>query len=744
MSTIKNVDTVVVMAAGGNIVEQGTYEYLLAAKGAFYELVEAQNMAQNTKSTGVDWDEKANPWPYEAAGGEKALDLQSVRKISLDSLSDADAVPVDDSATTIEKPRRKASLWSLIQFTCSMNRKEWKVMLLGIIASIVSGAGEPVQCVILAKAIVTLSLPPTQYPRLRSDIALWSGMFVMIAFVMLACSTVLGLSFAYGSERLIHRSRDQAFRSILRQDITFFDRSENTVGSLTSFLSTETTHLAGTMPTIYPAVDQHDANMLKLGMSGLALGTIFQLLATLIIGYIVALAVGWKLALVCIATVPILLLAGFLSIYSMSRFEAHLKDAYRESASYACEATSSTKTIAALTLENAVWQKYHNLLVAQASRSFRFNVKSSVLYAASQSLGFLCMALAFWYGSSLIGTYSLEQFYLVFFLVIFGTRSAANMFSLAPNMAKAKVAAAELKTFFEQTPAIDVWSSDGDVLDNLQGSIEFRDVHFAYPTGQPVLAGLNFKVQPGQYVALVGASGCGKSTTIALLERFYDPTNGTIYVDGKDITTLHLSSYRKHIALVLQEPTLYQGTIRQNLLLAINRQDEEDEEEDEEGKAKSQNIMTTIVPEEKLIQVCKEANIYDFITSLPAGFDTVVGSKGCMLSGGQKQRIAIARALLRDAKILLLDEATSALDSESEGVVQKALDAAARGRTTIAVAHRLSTVRNADAILVFDNADGKGGRIVESGTHATLMALRGRYFELVQLQSSESNEEVVT
>lgn len=249
MSTIKNVDTVVVMAAGGKIVEQGTYEDLLAAKGAFYELVEAQNMAQKTGSTGADWDEKANAWPYEA-GEEKALDVQSARTISLDSLSDADAVPADDSATTVEKARRKASLWSLIKFTCSMNRKEWKIMLLGIIASIVSGAGEPVQCVILAKAIVTLSLPPSQYIQLRSDIALWSGMFVMIAFVMLACSTVLGLSFAYGSERLIHRSRDQAFRSILRQDIQFFDRPENTVGSLTSFLSTETTHLAGTMPTM--------------------------------------------------------------------------------------------------------------------------------------------------------------------------------------------------------------------------------------------------------------------------------------------------------------------------------------------------------------------------------------------------------------------------------------------------------------------------------------------------------------
>lgn len=241
--------------------------------------------------------------------------------------------------------------------------------------------------------------------------------------------------------------------------------------------------------------------------------------------------------------------------------------------------------------------------------------------------------------------------------------------------------------------------------------IRFRDVHFRYPTRpeQPVLRGLNLTVKPGQYVALVGASGCGKSTTIQLLERFYDPLVGGVYVDGREISSLNLADYRSFIALVSQEPTLYQGSVRDNVLLGADRADVSDDE---------------------IANACREANIYDFIMSLPDGFSTIVGSKGSMLSGGQKQRIAIARALLRDPKILLLDEATSALDSESEHVVQAALDKAAKGRTTIAVAHRLSTIQRADVIYVFDQ-----GRIVESGTHSELMKIGGKYSELVNLQS---------
>ena len=250
-------------------------------------------------------------------------------------------------------------------------------------------------------------------------------------------------------------------------------------------------------------------------------------------------------------------------------------------------------------------------------------------------------------------------------------------------------------------------------MERIEGHIEFKDVRFRYPTRpeQPVLRGLNLTIKPGQYVALVGASGCGKSTTIALLERFYDPVAGSILVDNQDISTLNISNYRSHLALVSQEPTLYQGTIRENILLGTT---------------------TNTTTDEEIELACRQANIYDFIMSLPEGLSTVVGNKGSMLSGGQKQRIAIARALVRDPRILLLDEATSALDSESERVVQAALDKAAKGRTTIAVAHRLSTIQRADIIYVFDQ-----GQVVEAGTHGELMKLGGRYSELVNLQSLE-------
>ena len=286
-------------------------------------------------------------------------------------------------------------------------------------------------------------------------------------------------------------------------------------------------------------------------------------------------------------------------------------------------------------------------------------------------------------------------------------------------MGKAKHAAQQLKILFDRQPTIDTWSTDGDQLleGSVSGSIEFRDVHFRYPTRAevPVLRGLNLTVKPGQYVALVGASGCGKSTTIQLLERFYDPLAGGVFLDGKDISSYNVNSYRSFLALVSQEPTLYQGTVRENICLGSTQDDD-------------------TISEEAIIQACRDANIYDFILSLPDGFSTIVGSKGSMLSGGQKQRIAIARALLRDPKILLLDEATSALDSESEKVVQAALDKAAKGRTTIAVAHRLSTIQGADVIYVFDQ-----GRIVERGNHEELIQLGGKYFELVNLQSLGKN-----
>jgi ATP-binding cassette, subfamily B (MDR/TAP), member 1 len=719
LSTIKDADNIVVMAEG-RIVEQGTHDQLLEKQGAYYRLVEAQKIAELKEMT---------------AGEQEAIDAEVeklARQVSSSTKPQYEEDPDDKdlanklnrtqteksmSSVALQNRQKEAaqhySLWTLIKVIAGFNKKELPIMLVGLVFSIICGGGNPTQAVFFAKEIFTLSTPITaaNMNSILSTSSFWCLMYLMLAFVQFLAFCIQGVVFAFCSERLIHRVRDRAFRTMLRQDIGYFDMEENTAGALTSFLSTETTHMAG--------------------LSGATLGTLLTVLTTLIASISLSLAIGWKLALVTASTIPVLLTCGFLRFWILAQFQKRAKRAYESSASYACEATSAIRTVASLTREDDVLQHYRESLAVQGKKSLRSVLKSSTLYAASQSLSFMCMALGFWYGGTLLGKheYTIFQFFLCFPAIIFGAQSAGTIFSFArksmvisqayyyhtnnfvADMGKAQEAARNLKELFDRKPAIDPWSADGAPLESIEGTIEFRDVHFRYPTRpeQPVLRGLNLTVKPGQYVALVGASGCGKSTTIALLERFYDPLVGGIYVDGKEISSLNLNDYRSFLALVSQEPTLYQGTIRENILLGVDRDD---------------------VPDSAVEFACKEANIYDFIQSLPDGFSTIVGSKGTLLSGGQKQRIAIARALIRDPKILLLDEATSALDSESEHVVQAALDAAAKGRTTIAVAHRLSTIQKADVIYVFDQ-----GKIVEAGTHSELMKKGGRYSELVNLQS---------
>ncbi|KAL4080879.1 multidrug resistance protein 4 [Scleroderma citrinum] len=291
---------------------------------------------------------------------------------------------------------------------------------------------------------------------------------------------------------------------------------------------------------------------------------------------------------------------------------------------------------------------------------------------------------------------------------------AGNVFQFVPDMSSARGAGAAMIKLFDTVPEIEVDSPDEKTFSasSVEGQIRLDNIHFRYPTRPAVrvLRGLNLTIDHGTYVALVGASGCGKSTVIQLIERFYDPLVGQVLLDDQPINEYNVQEYRQQLALVSQEPTLYAGTIRFNILLGATK-------------------PVSDVTQEEIEEACRDANILDFIESLPDGFETEVGGKGSQLSGGQKQRIAIARALIRKPKVLLLDEATSALDSNSESVVQEALDKAAKGRTTIAIAHRLSTIQNADRIYFI-----KEGRVSEAGTHDELLALRGDYYEYVQLQ----------
>ena len=240
--------------------------------------------------------------------------------------------------------------------------------------------------------------------------------------------------------------------------------------------------------------------------------------------------------------------------------------------------------------------------------------------------------------------------------------------------------------------------------------IRLEDVWFTYPTRDvPVLRGLDIHVRHGQYAAIVGASGSGKTTVISLLERFYEPDRGLIMYNGDRITSIPLKELRGHMSLVAQEPFLLRGTIRDNILLGI----------------KADAIANSAVD-----QACRDAGLNEFVSSLPNGYDTDIGTGGILLSGGQKQRISIARALIRDPDVLLLDEATSSLDSETEKEIQAVLERVGRGRTTLVVAHRLDTIQNADVIFVMHQ-----GRVVETGDHQSLTKRKKVYWQMCQAQN---------
>lgn len=297
------------------------------------------------------------------------------------------------------------------------------------------------------------------------------------------------------------------------------------------------------------------------------------------------------------------------------------------------------------------------------------------------------------------------DFFVIYQAILQGAIAAGMWFSMAPNIAQATAAANRV---ISMRPSKKDLSSPPEPIAKSDGSvgIEFRNVFFTYKTRSVrVLSNLNIKVEPGQFAALVGASGCGKSTTISLLERFYDADSGTVLFNGQDITALDMAEYRKQISLVSQEPTLYQGTIRENVALSVDS-----------------------ATDDEIHQACADAQIHDFIVSLPDGYNTRLGTKGMSLSGGQKQRLSLARALLRRPKLLLLDEATSSLDSESEKLVQAAIERAAGegGRTVIAVAHRLATIQKADVIFVLGS-----GKVLEKGDHQTLLRKKGVYYQMV-------------
>lgn len=384
--------------------------------------------------------------------------------------------------------------------------------------------------------------------------------------------------------------------------------------------------------------------------------------------------------------------------------------AYSRATQVAGEAVANIRTVAAFNAEDKVQALFTQELKGTAKKSFQRGQVAGFGYGLSQCIMFGVYALALWYAGFLVtsGQASFGAVIKVFLVFIVCAFATAETLALTPDLVKGGQAVVSVFNILDRVTNIQSDDPDGLKAETIRGDIELKHISFAYPSRPEVLVfkNLNLKVRSGRSLALVGASGSGKSSIVALIERFYDPLTGQILIDGRDIRRYNLKSVRRHIGLVQQEPALFATSIYDNIVYG------------KEGAS-----------EAEVIQAAKAANAHQFISSLPDGYKTKAGERGIQLSGGQKQRVAIARAVLKNPAILLLDEATSALDAHSEKIVQEALDRLMEGRTTVIITHRLSTIRGASTIAVLED-----GAILEKGSHSHLVAQGGGYSRLLNLQ----------
>ncbi|CAG2178572.1 unnamed protein product, partial [Oppiella nova] len=434
-----------------------------------------------------------------------------------------------------------------------------------------------------------------------------------------------------------------------------------------------------------------------------------------------ALYYGWELTLVILAITPALIIAFAIIAKIQAKYSTTEADSYGKAGAVAEEVLGAIRTVYAFDGQRREIERYDKNL-EPAKRS---GVRRTLFTGLGLGIMWLCIycsyGLAFWYGVRLIirsiedgsNLYEASTMLIVFFAVLMGTFSIGQTTPYFEAFAQARGSAALIFEVIQRQPDIDSSSGAGDTIADFRGRVELRGTHFSYPSRPdvPVLRGLDLVAEPGQTVALVGPSGCGKSTVIQLVQRFYDVSGGQVLIDGRDIRELNVGWLRDRIGVVGQEPVLFGCSIADNIRLGY-------------GSASQADVEAASV----------DANAYDFVQRLPARFETLVGENGSQLSGGQKQRIAIARALVRKPKILLLDESTSALDTQSESVVQAALDRASVGRTTFIVAHRLSTIRCAHKIIVI-----KSGKVEEVGSHEELMKREGLYYNLVKTQQQSAS-----
>uniref|UniRef100_A0A2K1ZYE2 ABC transporter family protein n=2 Tax=Populus trichocarpa TaxID=3694 RepID=A0A2K1ZYE2_POPTR len=572
----------------------------------------------------------------------------------------------------------------------SMTAPEWKSTLLGCVGALGYGLIPPLNSFCLGALLAVYF--ENDHAEIRSQTRIYCFAFLAFAVFTFLTNVIQHYYFGIMGEKLTERVREAVFEKILTFEIEWFDQENNSSGAICARLAT-------------------DAVMVRTLVTD-RLSLLTQAVSSATLAVVLALMLSWRLALVAIALEPGVIAAVYLREMTMRIMSKKILKAQSESSELASEAFGNHKIITAFGSQEKVLKLYDRTQVSSKKESNKQSWYAGVGLFVSQFLTSALIAVICWYGGKLLFQKKItyKHLFQIFFILVSTGRVIAETASMTADLSKGTSALKSVFQILQRETKMDPENPDGIKTEKINGEIEFKQVYFIYPARpkQIILRGLDLKIEAAKFVALVGRSGSGKSTIIRLIEGFYDTLSGSIEVDGIDIMRYNLRALRSLIALVSQEPTLFAGTIRDNIAYA------------------KQNAT-----EAEIIEASSIANAHEFISSLRDGYETYCGERGVQLSGGQKQRIALARAILKNPAILLLDEATSALDVNSEKLVQEALERTMSGRTSLVLAHRLSTIQKADKIVVIDK-----GRVIEEGNHSELLALgeKGAYYALVKLQ----------
>ncbi len=523
---------------------------------------------------------------------------------------------------------------------------------------------------------------------------IWISVF---QFGILLVESVLRFWFSYRAnwlgQAVVNDMRNKVFKKILFQDISYYDRTP--IGTLTT----------RTINDIESINDIFSEGIISIVAD----------LLTIVAIITVMLSTDWRLTLVCLATFPVLIVATWWFKEAVNKSFQRVRNAVAALNAFVQEHLTGMYIVQVFAAEQREMNKFKEINREHRNANIKGIFAYSVFFPVVEIILAASMGLLVWYGATRIMDYQTTPGNIIAFVMYLNLlfrplRMMADKF----NVLQMGVIAGER--------VFTVLDSDEHLHNNgtwspelIRGDVEFRDVHFSYKPGVPVLRGISFRVPPGKTLAVVGHTGAGKTSLVSILNRLYEIESGQIYIDGRELREYDIYSLRSHIGIVLQDVFLFSGTIADNITL-----------------------RNPDIPRQKVEEVAKMLGIHDFIMRLPGGYDFDVMERGNTLSQGQRQLLSFARALLYDPSILILDEATSSVDSESELLIQHAIDTLIKGRTSIVIAHRLSTIRKANEIIVMEK-----GNIIERGTHGSLIAARGAYHNLYTAVEQMKEKEVI-